>query len=135
MEANELRIGNWVNVIVSGKGNKASTVESISYDIDEGYSINLNIGYRRAGNDAISGIPLTEEWLLKFGFEGKTLGNNDIQFKYKEYMFDYSSSSLYRNFPREGMRWVFIAGDLHKVHQLQNLYFALTGEELLTKNQ
>lgn len=59
-------------------------------------------------------IPLTEEWLLKFGFKKgergwfKTLDKN-LKFN----LYTYRDKELYRY-----------------VHQLQNLYFALTNEEL-----
>ena len=77
-------------------------------------------------------IPLTEEWLLKWGF-----------FKEKELTFTKEinenkqfSIVLYKN----TNNWTFPY--YHKVntltsfkyiHQLQNLYFALTGEELKIK--
>ena len=151
MEVNELRIGNLVNVIVSGKGNKASTVESISYDRGEGYSINLNIGYRRAGNDAITGIPLTEEWLLKFGFqkvlfEGKEGFCDSITYEleygtspdgvficYESDDFSCSVATSKRAF-EDSPDYFALDVDLSRnVHQLQNLYFALTGSELEIK--
>ena len=65
-------------------------------------------------------IPLTEEWLLKFGFEYSDLNGDSglwkippfqIYGKYNQFLYDYRL-------------------DVNYVHQLQNLYFALTGEEL-----
>jgi hypothetical protein len=68
--------------------------------------------------DRLSGIPLTEEWLLKLGFE-KTQGcflKNGIRLL--------AIRDLYfrGSFP--------IKTDIKFVHQLQNLYFALTNQEL-----
>lgn len=108
MKANELRIGNMV------------------YDEDAHFEIiaimdGEDIDYAETRRP----IPLTEEWLLKLGFEVET--------------------GWYKNFTPcgKGFLWkegyVIFCGTtveapiLH-VHQLQNLYFALTGEELTTKH-
>lgn len=60
-------------------------------------------------------IPLTEEWLLRFGF-----GQMRNKF-YKKHV------TLTKS---EGFYVAFVQDELKSVHQLQNLYFALTGEEL-----
>ena len=61
-------------------------------------------------------IPLTEEWLKKFGFKEKThtfvFGNISIKQQTKSCFFYHTGFNL------------------RYVHQLQNLFFALTGEEL-----
>jgi hypothetical protein len=81
----------------------------------------------------IKPIPLTEEWLLKFGFEinRQTKEENNIWRCYSEEGF----------FEVEQIGSSFFLDDNHcygtkinHVHQLQNLYFALTGEELKDKN-
>ena len=72
-------------------------------------------------------IPLTEEWLLKFGFFKhnnayvlEKPNENIMNFKFSIWSdFTYNSSE----FPVE----------LKYVHQLQNLYFALTGTHLKLK--
>jgi hypothetical protein len=80
------------------------------------------------------GIPLTEEWLLKFGF-GKhhskiekdwfTLGDFILgQYDGKLIPSVYGESGL------EGY-----GEGIQFVHQLQNLYFALTGKELELKKE
>ena len=67
-------------------------------------------------------IPLTEEWLLKFGFEpsnfkkGCYFLNGRLLVPKEGYYFDYGASV-----------------NLKHVHQLQNFYFALTVEELELK--
>lgn len=66
-------------------------------------------------------IPLTEEWLLKFGFELKNWGIKVWYLKGFE---------IDQHFYLKGIDW----GVRFKyVHQLQNLYFALTGKELTLK--
>lgn len=73
-------------------------------------------------------IPLTEEWLVKLGFDEcyKTKHKQGIlkQYSKSRIKFDVSNSGniyySHKNIP------------IYDVHQLQNLYFALTGEELKT---
>ena len=72
-------------------------------------------------------IPITEEWLLRFGFFKynnayvlQKPNENIINFKFSIWSdFTYNSSE----FPVE----------LKSVHQLQNLYFTLTGTHLTLK--
>lgn len=77
-------------------------------------------------------IPLTEEWLLKFGFEKS---NNNTEF----YTFDLSKLSIHLKSKQyaDGRTyfnsWCIIEKQIEYVHQLQNLYFALTQEELKIK--
>lgn len=71
-------------------------------------------------------IPLTEEWLIKFGFI-----KNTRFYRHPKTMWDYS---LIDNELELFSGW---DGDTYTVsckyvHQLQNLYFALTGQELDT---
>lgn len=68
-------------------------------------------------------IPLTEEWLLKFGFEEK---------------YGYIKNGVHLNtdyslFIEDEIGFNEWTADCEYVHQLQNLYFALTGEELIIK--
>lgn len=72
-------------------------------------------------------IPLTEEWLLKFGFkfwggEGMMLSNGRGQYVFSNITFYRLDSGL-----------LIFLSNMDHVHQLQNLYFSLTGEELTTE--
>lgn len=133
MKANELRIGNW---IYDDEGIKSKVIgfkpfdHSVRCDEAEGCEILVDI-YQEDGT-VLSGwevdyptckpIPLTDEWLLKFGFKPHggfyNLNAFDIEVIGD---FEYLSFSI-----------IDSAYDftLKYVHQLQNLYFALTGEEL-----
>ena len=137
MEAKELRIGNYVY---------SNKFVIKSYGVDGFINILKNI-------DNFTPIPLTEEWLLKFGFENWGLGtlyNNEYEC-YVRYVLhnDLDGTS---NFEvhyikstyggEEHLQYVISCDeddrlnwgtDLENVHQLQNLYFALTNEELIIK--
>src|SRR6478736_1851321 len=76
MKASELRIGNMIYVERFGI-NIVATIES-GYDIDE-------VGHTKLSSQ---GIPLTEEWLMKFGFEqrsGITIWMKTIQYHDENY--------------------------------------------------
>lgn len=111
-------------------------------DIVELYSINKTFfhvdGYKRQVSvKSIKPIPLTEEWLVKFGFNkeykegyiGINVNFTDFVLTYPKRMgefqdyfaFQYETGTLSR------------FKDIKFVHQLQNIYFALTGEELTIK--
>ena len=66
-------------------------------------------------------IPLTEEWLFKFGFE-----------KAYETCYQYKDFILNDKFI---MMDIDITIQLKYVHQLQNLYHSLTDEELTIKDE
>jgi hypothetical protein len=68
-------------------------------------------------------VPLTEEWLIKFGFvfDGFRYQqeiNNNLWVLVKNNVYGWYSPHIE------------ISNGIQNVHQLQNLYFALTGEEL-----
>lgn len=132
MKANELRIGN----IIHYNGNKKeigviskiakSVVPNIDYvGIDGRQDINYQCKH-------IKPIPLTEEWLKKFGFfiveTNKCVDAFKENFRYSIQQVDNSN------------QWFWCDGEtvitnLEFIHQLQNLYFTLTNKELkLTKN-
>lgn len=134
MKANELRLGNYY--MFQGMRHSCSYHDIANLAKEE-----------QRGQDSSSScyqpIPLTEEWLEKFGFEYFTkpigqskliyedyrLGNfvvivkpkfNEIEYAPNRYDIDERSH---------------IHPNIQYVHQLQNLYFALTGTELEIKEQ
>ena len=113
MKASELRIGNYYNQF----GNIHQVNHVIIKDLT------------KAPEDQLwcKPIPLTEEWLLNLGFI-----SNPYQDRYENKPLhiecDKTKGSLIlwcEQLPKS----IFIK----YVHQLQNLYFALTGEELTIK--
>ena len=126
MEAAELRIGNIVFFHDTEMGEITYTHE----EIIRGYEIQaLEVdGYIR--DVEVEPIPLTEEWLLKFGFK------QDSYSYIKGVHQKIFSGVMKFDFNETLKDWEFSVGyitDITRilyVHQLQNLYFALTGEEL-----
>jgi hypothetical protein len=117
MKASELRIGNCVNVLGANQ-------QVIDIMCDGASTIfNECIPY-----DDIEPIPLTKEWLLKLGFK-KMEWNRPTS-----YYLDFGFCDIFYNY--EGIVEMHVADveiylhHIKHVHQLQNLYFALTGEEL-----
>ena len=125
MKAQELRIGNW---ILNGINEEFQTNGETINNFDAGQAL---LG-------AFKPIPLTEEWLVKFGFVCKL---NDPEFLVYVKKIDERLSiriiitlneihiHYCRDWGTSDYSHMFINVIKH-VHQLQNLYFALTGEEL-----
>jgi hypothetical protein len=119
MNATDLRIGNLVNYKTS-EGDVLTNVidwQDLKWLSEDEELFNL----------AHSPIPLTEEWLLKFGFEKQMMwtyaidiiGNKKLIYYLGEKGWSIGNKN-YSDF-----------SNLKYVHQLQNLYFALTGTELI----
>ena len=77
--------------------------------------------------DGFVAIPLTEEWLIDLGFR------KDEETNYRWFMEDWLAYDLDDNCIRIADSWEF--GKRKYVHELQNLFFALTGEELELKTE
>lgn len=101
MKSTELRIGNWI-YYTTDKTNFKATAKTILYFSD--------IYFKP--------IPLTEDWLKKFGFTRIVPSWADIK------RIDKDDYYLIRD------DVYFNEKKIKYVHQLQNLYFALTGKEL-----
>jgi len=125
MEEKELRIGNYVNI--------EDTV--LRVDLQELYY----------NSSLMNPIPLTEKWLSKFGFKKYNFTNKEngyiIENKeasksiYIRTFIEPNTTNFFNVFNRsecERTKLQFIKS-IKYVHQLQNLYFALTGQELTLK--
>ena len=118
MKATELRIGNYIDYTTE----REIVTMQITYEY---------IRLIHNGNKNFKPIPLTEEWLLKFGFEF----SRDPESNYYEKTFDFTAFYkvvIERKIGSDVFCYssFFSTTQLIYVHQLQNLYFALTGEEL-----
>lgn len=131
IQANELRIGNyfWENYggykIVAGINNNKK------------YPITIDahgIGFTIVGRyelEEIFPIPTTPEILVKLGFE-KALDN------YGGYLISIGEGEKMRIVDDETIGWHYPLNGYRRpianyVHQIQNIYFAFTGEELTLK--
>lgn len=112
MKANELRIGNWV----------ANSEPQFTPFIQIKELSPIGHGMY----SWIKPIPLTEEWLLRFGFEYLGMDKVKMCDSYKLNKFKLSLSN-YGNV-------YYGKTPIQYVHSIQNLYFALTGEELTLKS-
>lgn len=130
MKASELRIGNLVmikNDLLPETNGKIYRVlgieEKNDYEFEESTGVvslcPINPDWRRYNqfDEFVEPIPLTKEWLLKFGFNERYKA-----FAKGDFTFIENSGMAYK---------LSIVDNMPKyVHQLQNLYFTLTGEEL-----
>jgi len=128
----ELRIGNyieagWEQEIDRGNGiiedvECSEVVDFMGYDPYDDYI--WAGGLQGQEYDDYRPIPITEEWLEKFAFKkvtssafGKSTGVGNI-------LIEHTPSYHWVGWSQYPIRYV---------HQLQNLYYALTGEELTIK--
>jgi len=111
MKASELRIGNWYKYNGIFKQATPNTIEKVW-------------GAERTW---CKPIPLTEEWLLKLG--AKKLSDNFFEIGYLKFKIHSHQYGIDFHFGNGGGHYI----KPHYVHSLQNLYFALTGEELTIK--
>lgn len=123
MEANELRLGNLVTATLTNEIYEIG-IWALRVIEDGNYQNSYDTETK-----VYEPIPLTEEWLLKFGFEK----NNNNQFILMEGSVDILFNKDLNGWTCDGIN--FSINMTEHVHQLQNLYFALTGEELTFKSE
>ena len=115
MKGTELRPGNYVLDVPSNEHKIVYAVLHIE---------SFNVAYVHYKNEfdkpatfLIQPILLTMDWLNKFGFNGTDIGNYTIELSNGNFfMIDCLGP---------------IATNIYYVHELQNLYYALTGKELI----
>lgn len=113
MKTNELRIGSYYNYDGDSIKLDGSTLASYLQNDMDLY---------------LEPIPLTEEWLLKFRFYYSDDENEflELQLMHKTKLYADNSN----NFSTAVLRIKENEIKIKYVHQLQNLYFVLTNEEL-----
>ena len=126
MKSTELRIGNLVNGVLT---NKPYTIDS--WALREMENGNYQNSYDTETKVFVP-IPLTEEWLLNFGFE-KVSFNNDFRIDILNDWGLIYDSDIKKICIDTGLNSKYL--EIQYVHQLQNLYFALCGEELTFKSK
>ncbi len=139
IDPKELRIGNWINANSSGRDVQLSVIdqnETISVLSAKGNSVG------RFELSEFSPIPITHEWLERFGFEKTTIETGMPSGRATEYKikvvdrktllvvwFDPLEIEICQYFSEQ----TILFDHIKNVHQLQNLYFAITGTELEKK--
>jgi len=124
MKVNELRVGNLIQW--RSTGNIEEVKDIVTYDKKQASINNVNI------SDCLS-IPLTEEWLLKLGFEKSGIGYTNDPLGLGGFTI-YLPDVVYPNGKVIWNCWTILDAMPSSVHSLQNLYCALTGEELTLNN-
>lgn len=126
MKANELRIGNYINdrTILYYKTGiiRAIFVPDVLLSdptTDEEWQPDI---------DVCDPIPLSEEWLIKFGFKKKA-GLHGYRWENKGIRIGQAGKTFFIPFGIDEIKEAHI----NLVHQLQNIVHALTGEELTIK--
>ena len=116
IEAHDLRIGNYV-----------STTDTLIpiHKIKAGDLVSITNGHFKRLDLQINPIPLTQEWLIKFGFEflRRQGGTQGV----------FSNGLIDLILSNSGNIYYKIK-ILPYVHKLQNLYYALKDEELTINN-
>lgn len=128
MKAQELRIGNYIQHFYHGK---------CTHDKNDWIEVNL-LDILSILEDEIEDyrpIPITENWLLKFGFI-----HNGLNYDYDRFTFhaqakkdDYFINTEFSI--KNDKCSIIISYNIKYVHQLQNVIFALTQRELTIKQQ
>jgi len=128
VQASELRIGNYV--IYHGFENDDERDQPNKIDAEDIYLMDTKPEYAALH----SPLPLTIEILLQAGFELKGGFLYAIEYKthhlsFRHIMRDKAFSDKAKILDQPFFRWDGHV-DIYYIHQLQNLYFILSGEEL-----
>ena len=138
MKTTDLRIGNLIGIketALHADGCNHSEaifeIEEIKNDVVQFKGYHANEYYKD-----LKPIPLTEQWLLDFGFNQSIEGQWYVHF-------NEMCLTLYEDLPQyiveihdmEMDKSSIFLMSIKYVHQLQNLYFALAQEELILKER
>lgn len=125
MRKQDLRIGNTIYF-----GGQIDSVTEISHN----HIRTKNNGWLPI--EGVKGVQSTEEWLERLGFikQYHELSSESFYHKNEElFGFDYEDVGMFPRVLRHVWDGSYTGSPCAYVHQLQNLYFALTGEELEIK--
>lgn len=130
IQSNDLRIGNWVYFTGNGNNNPVKVMELWQTQLVSDYMGNhLCLFY---SDDDLQPIPLTPEILLSCGFE-KVRDLTYVIVHSDNLHIVFIQSGIGFNITVTGAFGMVGLSDCYSVHQLQNLYFALTNTELEIK--
>lgn len=132
MKASDLRVGNWVSKFEEYYQITSATIVSLERE-----------------DSSAKPIQLTEEWLVRFGFNKEEIQISKghgffYSMNYMDYKYSFSFAEFrgdwgfYHSYTdatddKDNNRFDFISCGIKYVHQLQNLIYALTNTELQLK--
>lgn len=122
IQANELRIGNLVY-------NESYITEKITSVIEDQVKSKPYLSFfdeNWVNIKHIEPIPLTEEWLLKFGFE-----TDEICFYKENFTIGHFAGNMFIWLPSGSLSSSKYGVEIKTIHHLQNLYFSLFEKELV----
>ena len=127
MRVNELRLGNYVDF-----DGLSFTIKCISNNFIEA---DRGRGKVRFSINDLKPIPITEQWLLRLGFEKEKEQDKLLAtyFYHKNNISRVEFSDKHGNLYWHDNYSSIYHKEIKYVHQLQNIYFALIGEELEIK--
>jgi hypothetical protein len=133
MNERDLRIGNLVSYGVNIVPIRSIHTESVlKNEVTVYVELNEKLQNYCLNINEIEPIPLTEEWLIKMGFEIKqgliSYDKGKLCLYFGETILSGEKGRTYFN------SWAILEHTPKYVHTLQNLYYALCGEELTIKN-
>jgi len=122
IDRRELRAGNWVDTVYNTPYIKIAEIKN---------HVVCGTNCKGISFPSLKPIPLTEEILLKCGFQinGKYYRSKYIQDSIK-LIYDFNQRILYFKYKGEFSPMIQIPRAIESLHELQNLYHDLTGEEL-----
>lgn len=132
MDAKDLRIGNYL------QGNNVVKVSAILINGKIRIEGNTSIFYIESKHPCIDPIPLTEQWLIDFGFvkiqkPTSMKGVFCTYYKLGDFVVYLLRDSFEVELIKLGEQFNLVINPKLEVHILQNLYFALTNTELNKK--
>ena len=127
MKAKELRIGNYA----LDPSEENDIVQLVAIYPDETMEWD---GWNGFTSLKMEPIPLDRKWLKKFGFKKEKKNSNNYFSGNFEFMIQDDIDSFHYFLHAEETGVKFWITEIQYVHQLQNLYFALTGQELRPLN-
>lgn len=136
MKANELRIGNKVNCTISNDHGIYHVLGFPEWTHEQERPVLIaRCPKQVVGIDKLCPIKLTEEWLTGFGFNSDPYvkGYIGIDVGYTSFVLAYPEvgpSKIHFCWNYKQDIWPLFR-ELKHVHELQNLFFVLTGEDLV----
>lgn len=129
IRASELRIGN----LIYENGEVKRFTPGMLFSM-----FNTEVLSKEGFDDRIKPIPLSEEWLLKFGMRLYDGFSNTrfvcvVKHKYDTSLITFSPNEGIVRFSNGQQKGSTLIPHIKYVHQFQNLYHAFTGKELTIK--